>query len=124
MPDMEEVKARREWREGEGMKEVILGSLVEDKISKLKGIAYARCIYLTGCDHIGIQPQADISKGTVPPIKWIDEPMIRVLNLPEEEKPEEEKNVKPKKKYLDFHITGGGPNEHPQIKSGPQDSDY
>ena len=54
-----------------------LGAKVVDKISGLKGVAVAQCIYIQGCNHIGIQAPA--KDGAIPPIQWIDEPHVRVV---------------------------------------------
>lgn len=55
---------------------VVLGDKVRDTITGMEGIATARCLYLNGCDHIGIQGPA--SEGKIPPIQWVDEPQVEV----------------------------------------------
>ncbi len=55
-----------------------LGDEVKDKVTGFKGVAYARSTYLTGCDHIMVQPKIK-KDGTMPEAKWFDEPMIEVV---------------------------------------------
>jgi len=55
-----------------------LGDKVKDTVTGLIGIATSRCIYLNGCDHIGIQPPADNKTGRVPSIVWVDVPQVEV----------------------------------------------
>lgn len=59
------------------MSDISLGDKVRDVVSGLEGIATARCLYLNGCDHIGIQPPA--KDGKIPPIQWVDVPQVEVV---------------------------------------------
>lgn len=57
---------------------VELGSIVKDKITGLQGVVMARTTYLTGCAHLGIQPQKLKTDGTVHEWVWIDETRAEV----------------------------------------------
>ena len=59
--------------------EITLGDSVECTIIGLQGIATSRCLYLHGCDHIGIQPRADNKTGKVPALVWVDSPQVKVI---------------------------------------------
>ena len=89
------------------MSEIKLGDKVKDTITGLIGIATARCLYIHGCDHIGIQPPADNEKGKVPSLVWVDSPQVEVIKA--KKKKEEVKKIK-----------WGGPGGHPNEKAHPE----
>jgi len=91
--------------------EVILGDTVECTVTGLKGIATARCLYLHGCDHIGIQPPADNKIGKVPALVWIDSPQVKIINAVNKKTEE--------KTELFIHRRRGGPAEHPRERNHP-----
>ena len=82
------------------MSKVKLGDEVRDPITGYTGIAYVRCIYLQGCDRIGIQAPVIQEEGKVPEVPelfYVDEPQLVVIN--------------PVKKSAKKKITTGGPSE-------------
>ncbi len=56
-----------------------LGQEVKDKVTGFKGIASGKCIYLSGCTHVCIQPKVE-KDGKLPDAKWFDEPMVEVVS--------------------------------------------
>jgi len=92
--------------------ESILGKQVKDKITGLVGIATARCFYIHGCDHIGIQPPADNKTGRVPPLVWSDSPQVEIIGRSIKEK-------KPKKRPVKVQRRTGGPGDHPPSRAHP-----
>lgn len=56
-----------------------LGQEVKDKVTGFKGIASGRCVYLSGCAHVSIQPKVG-KDGKLPEAKWFDEPMIELVS--------------------------------------------
>ena len=95
-----------EWI-GERMEEIELGSKVKDTITGLVGIATARCLYIHGCDHIGIQPPADQKTGKVPSLVWVDSPQVETLKI--------NRNRKWRRRSIPNAppLRSGGPGEHP-----------
>jgi len=79
-----------------------LGMKVQDVMSGVKGIAYSRIEYMTGCNHIGIRRPID-KNGKVPDIFYCDEPMIKIISKTKIKPPASPK----KRKKI------GGPREHP-----------
>lgn len=70
------------------VEDIELGDEVVDKITGLKGIAVAKCIYLHGCVQFQIQPKAKdnkIMKGY-----WIDEPQLELSTAAAKEKRRED----------------------------------
>ncbi|MBA7611572.1 hypothetical protein ES703_18799 [subsurface metagenome] len=60
------------------MKTITLGQEVRDKITRFKGIAVAKCIYLNGCVQYLIQLLID-EKGEMPKDVWIDEQRLEII---------------------------------------------
>jgi len=58
---------------------VELGDEVQDLISGVKGIATGRTTWITGCDHIQIQPQGSAENGGRLEAIATDEPMVKIL---------------------------------------------
>ena len=56
-----------------------LGDEVQDLISGVKGIATGRTTWITGCDHIQIQPQGSAENGGRLEAIAADEPMVKIL---------------------------------------------
>ena len=78
--------------------ELELGHEVQDRVTGFKGIAIARTSYLQGCDHILVQPKANVKDGTIPEAQSFDEPDLKVIGrgiLPKPE-PEPKKNGGPR----------------------------
>ncbi len=83
-----------------------LGQKVKDKVTGLVGIATCRSTFLTGCDRIGIQPEA--KEGKVPGSYYVDEPQLEIVNeIPILEIPTEE-------------VDRGGPQDIPVDNRDPQ----
>lgn len=61
----------------QGKLKIQLGDKVRDTITGLSGVATCRCLYLNGCDHIGIQGLA--KDGKIPPVQWVDEPQVELV---------------------------------------------
>jgi hypothetical protein len=61
-----------------------LGSLVQETISGLKGIAVARSEWITGCVRYGLDIQKVKEDGTLYDTYWIDEARLKVLKPPKE----------------------------------------
>lgn len=55
-----------------------LGDEVKDTVTGFKGIATGRSTYLTGCNHICLQPKVG-KDGKFPESRWFDEPMLEVV---------------------------------------------
>ena len=55
-----------------GKVEVTLGNEYQDPITKFKGIATAKTIWLYGCARIGLQTGLN-KDGLVPELQWFDE---------------------------------------------------
>ena len=91
------------------MGEVELGDKVKCTITGLIGIAASRCLYLHGCDHIGIQPPADNKTGRVPSIVWVDSPQVTVVKT---------RTIKVAKKSRASRGPGG-PGAHPGERAHP-----
>lgn len=81
---------------------VKLGQTVRDRITGFEGVAIARTIYLTGCDHIGIQPPID-KEGKIPDAQWIDERKLEVMDVVRVAVDDDPPKEKPKR---------GGPQGH------------
>lgn len=61
------------------MNKIELGDLVQDQVTKFKGIAVVRATYLTGCSRITIQPQLKKGKEELVECETFDEPGIKVI---------------------------------------------
>jgi hypothetical protein len=61
------------------MARIELGDEVQDLITGIKGIATGRTTWLTGCDHIQIQPQGSNKDGGRMESIACDEPMVKVV---------------------------------------------
>jgi len=57
---------------------IILGKLVEDKVSGFRGIAVSRTTYLQGCDRIAVRPRM-CNDGELPELQDFDEPDLIVV---------------------------------------------
>lgn len=68
-----------------------LGSKVKDTVTGFTGIAVGRYTYLSGCDHICVQPQSK-KPGELIDAKTFDEPMLEVLAPPKPQKKKEKIN--------------------------------
>lgn len=66
-------------KEGGQAIRVVLGMRVKDTVTGIQGIAVARTSYLTGCDHISIQPDMD-KDGKSPEWVNIDVRRIEIIN--------------------------------------------
>lgn len=56
------------------------GDRVKDKITGFEGIVTARCVYITGCNQLLVQPQS--AGGTeMPKANWIDEDRCEMVTL-------------------------------------------
>jgi len=89
-----------------------LGMTVRDTITGLEGIAVCRCLYLHGCDHIGIQPKANKTTGIIPPVAWIDEPQVESTG----------RRLKKGPKRTNEEKRRGGPGAHPGGRNHPSES--
>lgn len=74
----------------------MLGKKVRDKITGFEGIAVGRCVYLFGCDQIGIAPPVD-KEGKRPDTQWFDDGRIEVIG--EGVAPESVQTAKPGCEY-------------------------
>ena len=63
------------------MEEIILGSVVRDKITNLEGKVTARAIHLHGCDRYWVQPPID-KDGKPREGTWIDVQALEVIETP------------------------------------------
>jgi len=94
------------------MIEIELGDKVKCTVTGLSGVATARCLYLHGCDHIGIQPKADMKAGTVPSLVWVDLPQVALI-----------KAAKKSENYVSELHGHGGPKNHPGKRNHPKYDD-
>ena len=62
--------------------EVKLGNEYQDPITKFKGIAMGKTIWLYGCSRIGLQAGLD-KNGKVPDLVWFDE--LQLLEVESDE---------------------------------------
>ncbi len=82
-----------------------LGDRVQDTVTKFKGIAMARAVWLHGCDRIAVQPQEIVEGRDIPDAIWFDEPVLRVMkkaavaNIPGKEKPKKKPGGPHSKKF-------------------------
>ncbi len=60
------------------MNSLVLGDRVEDQVTKIKGIATGRCVYLNGCVQIEITPPCK-KGGEAVTSRWVDIGQIKVL---------------------------------------------
>ncbi len=60
------------------MKQIKVGSLVQDKVSRFIGRSIARCTYLNGCIQHEVQAKAD-ENNKMQPNLWIDEEQLEDL---------------------------------------------
>lgn len=70
------------------MIDINLGCRYRDKVTKFEGIAVGVTSWLTGCDSVGLQMEAD-EKGAVPDLKWFD--VTRVVEIVDAPQPMEVK---------------------------------
>ena len=50
---------------------VTLGDVYTDKVTKLKGVATAYAVHITGCDRVILQPTM-VEEGKMPGSYWVD----------------------------------------------------
>lgn len=79
--------------------EIVLGQVVQDKITGFCGVAVARTLWLNGCDRVTIQPQRCKEDGSPIESQTFDAEQIAVIG---------EKPVAPP------HKPGGGPMQTPK----------
>jgi len=56
-----------------------LGDRVQDTVTKFKGIAMARAVWLYGCDRIAVHPQELDKEGGIAEALWFDEPQLKII---------------------------------------------
>lgn len=62
------------------MQTIKFGSLVEEKVTKVKGIVIAYATYITGCDQYLVQPRNNTEHGEKKPDGyWFDRDRLEVL---------------------------------------------
>ena len=109
------------------MAQLNLGDRVRDKVTGFTGIAVARCIYITGCDHIEIKPE-QLHDGKTIKGHWFDITRLEILNvgavkLRDEptmfKKPTSKKRKASSKPRAPSRT--GGPGDHPEFASETPD---
>ena len=56
-----------------------LGVTAKDTITGFEGVVLGRCVYITGCNQVLIQPEID-SEGKFVESRWFDEDRVQVSN--------------------------------------------
>lgn len=57
-----------------------LGTIVQDRVTGLQGVAVCRTEYLTGCTRVGVQPKGTQKDGRPFDSTYIDEPMLDIVD--------------------------------------------
>lgn len=61
------------------MKEILLGSKVQDLVTGYEGIAVSRSTFLQGCTRVGLQAPFNKKEKKLPNVMWFDEPQLKVI---------------------------------------------